>query len=63
MSDFGIDGGSVKFTCRHTLLFYALRRLEIDQPEQQNREAEQIILLNRHELQPYIDQLDKKEAG
>ena len=61
--DFGMEGGSVKFTCRHALLFYALRRLGIDQPEQQDPAAEQIILLNRHELQPYIDQLDKKEPG
>lgn len=61
--DFGMEGGSVKFACRQALLFYALRRLGLDQPEKQEPAAEQIILLNREELQPYIDQLDKKDAA
>lgn len=61
--DFGMEGGSVKFPCRQALLFYALRKLGLDRPEEREPEAEQIILLNRQELRPYIDQLDKKEAG
>jgi WYL domain len=61
--DFGMDGGSVKFVCRQALIFYALRRLGLDHPEKDEPAANQIILLNRHDLQPYIDQFDQKEAG
>jgi hypothetical protein len=61
--DFGMEGGSVKFVCRQALLFYALRRLRLEHPEEPDPAAEQIILLNRSELQPYIDQLGNKEAG
>ena len=56
--DYGMLDGSSQFACRQALLFYALRRLRLEGPEDAASAAEQqIVLLNRAELQPYIDQL------
>lgn len=60
--DYGMIDGTVQFSCRQALLFYALRRLRLENPEDLDRAVEQqIILLNRSELQPYIEQLMKKD--
>lgn len=62
--DYGMLDGSSQFSCRQALLFYALRRLRLEGPEDSARAAEQqIVLLNRAELQPYIDQLKTKNPS
>lgn len=61
--DYGMLDGSSQFSCRQALLFYALRRLRLEGPEDTASAAEQqIVLLNRAELQPYIDKLKPKSA-
>lgn len=62
--DYGMHDGTTKFECRHALLFYALRRLRLESPEDRISAAEQqIVLLNRAELQPFIDQLQTKRIA
>lgn len=62
--DYGMLDGSSQFTCRQALLFYALRRLRLEGPEDAASAAEQqIVLLNRAELQPYIDQLKTQSTS
>lgn len=59
--DYAMVNGQTSFTCRHALLFYTMRRLRLDEPEQLDRPAaEQIILLNRTQLQPFIDALHER---
>jgi WYL domain len=59
--EYGMIDGSVQLSCRQALLFYALRRLKLDQVEDPKQAAsQQIVLLNREDLQPYIDQLTTK---
>lgn len=61
--DYGMHDGTASFECRHALLFYALRRLRLELPEDPDKAAEQqIVLLNREVLQPFIDQLKTKKA-
>lgn len=56
--EYGMIDGSAQLHCRHALLFYALRRLRLEQTEDASQgAAQQIILVNRDELKPYIDQL------
>jgi hypothetical protein len=60
-TDYDMVDGKTTFTCRHALLFYTLRRLRLDEPEQLDRPAaEQIILQNRSQLQPFIDALHER---
>jgi hypothetical protein len=62
--DYGMQDGTTKFECRHALLFYALRRLRLETPEDAASAAQQqIVLLNRAELQPFIDQLKTKKIA
>ncbi|OYT88719.1 MAG: transcriptional regulator [Burkholderiales bacterium PBB3] len=62
--DYGMHEGTTKFECRHALLFYALRRLRLETPEDAASGAQQqIVLLNRAELQPFIDQLQTKKTA
>lgn len=52
------DHGTLKLECRQALLFYALRRFRLETLEDpDNAAAQQIVLLNRSELQPYMDGL------
>jgi hypothetical protein len=61
--EFGMTNGSVQLHCRQALLFYALRRLRLEQAEDLSQgAAQQIILVNREELSPYIHQLTAKDA-
>lgn len=56
--DYGMQDGTSIFECRQALLFYALRRLRLEEPENAVSAAQQqIVLLNRAELQPFIDEL------
>ena len=60
--DYGMVDGQVNLGCRHALLFYALHRLGLSESSSSSPAAQQIVLLNRDELQPYIDQLNVKSA-
>jgi hypothetical protein len=52
------DKGTLKLECRQALLFYALRRLRLESIEDLNKPREyQIVLVNREELQPFVDEL------
>lgn len=52
--DYGMTNGEVVFECREALLFYVLRRLNLEQPQNSRPEAQQIILKNADALRPYI---------
>lgn len=55
--DYGMVDGQLNLACRHALLFYALHRLGLSNASSSSPAAQQISLLNRKELQPFIDQL------
>lgn len=55
--DYGMDDGEVKLPCRQAFLYYTLRRLGLHTKEAPDPLAQQIILKNRNEIQPYIDAL------
>jgi len=48
--DYGMTEGEVNLTCRQALLFYALKRLGLDDHLSQRPEAQQIVLKNHAEL-------------
>lgn len=53
--EFGMVGGEVELQCRHALLYYALRRLRLEEDTNEAvAPAQQIVLVNRDELLPYI---------
>jgi hypothetical protein len=53
--DYGMDGGQVELPCRQAFLYYTLRRLGLQTKDAPDPIAQQIILKNRDEIQPYID--------
>lgn len=54
--DYGMVNGTVTLHCRQALLFYALRQLRLEIVEDLSASAkQQIILLNRTQLQTYIN--------
>lgn len=62
--EYGMVDDRLELTCREALLFYALRRLGL-QSQQEARQAapaQQIILLNRDALQPYLNKLQAGDA-
>lgn len=48
--DFGMEDGSVGLNCRAALLFYVLRQLRLDGNAEGRPEAQQIVLVNREEV-------------
>lgn len=60
--EYGMVEGALNIECREALLFYAIRRLglQADREATQTPTEQQIILLNRNELQPYLDKVEKK---
>jgi hypothetical protein len=52
--DYGMRDGRVSFQTREALLFYVLRRLGLDRPAQGTAQSQQIVLINRDELQPFM---------
>lgn len=48
--DYGMRNGEVELECRQALLFYALKRLGLNQQGAQQPEAQQIVLKNEAEL-------------
>jgi hypothetical protein len=54
--DYGMIDGQTVLSCRQALLFYALKRLGLEQgTEAASGAAQQIVLLNQAELQPFIE--------
>jgi WYL domain len=53
--DYGMQDGRVSFQTRQALLFYVLRRLGLDRPAQGTPQSQQIVLVNRDALQPFLD--------
>lgn len=53
--DYGMQDGRVSFQTRQALLFYVLRRLGLDRPAQGTPQSQQIVLVNRNALQPFLD--------
>ncbi len=54
--DYGMNDGCVSFQTRQALLFYVLRRLGLDRPAQGTPQSQQIVLVNRDALQPFLEQ-------
>lgn len=53
--DYGMQDGCVSFQTRQALLFYVLRRLGLDRPAQGTPQSQQIVLVNRDALQPFLE--------
>jgi predicted DNA-binding transcriptional regulator YafY len=49
--DYGITRGSTRIRVRRALLFYALKRLGLDAPETRPPHEQQIVLVNRREIE------------
>jgi hypothetical protein len=55
--DYGMQNGSVTLMCRQALLFYTLRRLGLQTASSQSPASQQIVLSNKDEIQPFIDEI------
>ena len=53
--DYGMQDGRISFQTRQALLFYVLRQLRLDRPAQGTPQSQQIVLVNRDALQPFLD--------
>jgi hypothetical protein len=54
--EFGMTGGIAEIECRQALLYYTIKRLRLDVLEADQRpEVRQIILVNREDIEPYLD--------
>jgi hypothetical protein len=60
--EYGMNDGFLQLPCRQALLYYALRRLRLEDPRNEQAPAQQITLVNRDELQPFIDQVSNKAS-
>lgn len=58
--DYGMANGRLVLQTRQALAFYLLRRLGLDKSMDKPPEEQQIILLNREELVPFLPQLQTK---
>lgn len=61
--DYGMVNGETRFKCRHALLFYALRSLRLDVAGREPAQAQQVVLKNRAELEPFINEVVPREAS
>jgi len=52
--DYGMSYGRVRLDCRQALLFYTLKRLGLLDGQEAPPEVQQIALLNRQEVLPYL---------
>lgn len=52
--DYGMQNGSVELPCRQALLFYTLRHLDLLDGHGAPPEVQQIALLNREEVAPFL---------
>jgi hypothetical protein len=55
--DYGMEDGEISLTCRHALLYYTLRRLGLNNEKQYSPEQQQIVLKNREELAPLLQEM------
>lgn len=53
--DYGMEDGQVALPCRQAFLYYTLRRLGLHTEQPTDPAAQQIVLKNRAELQPYLE--------
>lgn len=53
--DYGMKDGRTVLQCRQALLYYTLRRLGLHTTSSDDPVAQQIFLMNRDELQPFIN--------
>lgn len=61
--EYGMVDGTMELRCRQALLFYALRRLGLQQKQDKSAAAaQQIVLLNQAELQPYLTTVQEKDG-
>lgn len=62
--EYGMVNGELELQCRHALLYYALRRLRLEESgEGAAAPAQQIVLVNREELAPYIAETESSGTG
>ncbi|MCG9125204.1 WYL domain-containing protein [Laribacter hongkongensis] len=52
--DYGMENGELRFQCRRALLLYVVRNLGLDEAEEKSPKVQQIILLNRAEIEPLL---------
>jgi len=60
--EYGMNDGFLQLSCRQALLYYALRRLRLENERSEDAASQQLTLVNRDELKPFIDQVDTKAA-
>ncbi|MBN9373623.1 WYL domain-containing protein [Hydrogenophaga sp.] len=61
-ADYGMTDGVLEVKCRHAMLFYVLSKLSL-LPELSAHESQRIVLINRVELQPYLEDLLDSSGG
>lgn len=61
--DYGMASDRLVLKSRQALAFYLLRRLGLDKSSDRPPEEQQIVLLNRDELVPYLKQLQPAPRG
>lgn len=54
--DYGMMDGEVHLHCRQALLYYTLKRLGLLVDDEPDPNKQQIVLANRHLVQPFIDE-------
>jgi hypothetical protein len=52
--DYRMESGQATLRTRQALLFYVIRQLRLDQPSGSTPQAQQVILVNRDELLPFL---------
>lgn len=60
--EYGMKDGVLQLSCRQALLYYALRRLRLEDELSEDAVSQQLTLLNRDELKPFIDQVESKAS-
>lgn len=60
--EYGMKEGVLQLSCRQALLYYALRRLRLENELSEDAVSQQLTLVNRDELKPFIDQVENKAS-
>jgi len=55
--DYGMESGELSLTCRQALLYYTLKKLGLDNKHERSPEQQQIVLKNRAELVPFLQDM------
>jgi WYL domain len=61
--DYGMSAGSVVVQTREALLFYVLRLLGFDETAERRPQGQQIVLVNREELEPFFGTRDSAASS